>query len=58
MADILDIFNQDPFKAIALTESVQRNPYNPTGLGTLSLFDPNPIRTTSLAIEDATSPGA
>ena len=54
MADILDIFNQDPFKAIALTESVQRNPFNPTGLGTLNLFDPNPIRTTALAVEERT----
>ncbi|KWT89349.1 MULTISPECIES: major capsid protein [unclassified Variovorax] len=52
--DILDIFNQDPFKAIALTEAVQRNPYQPVGLGNLDLFDPDPIRTTALAIEERT----
>jgi hypothetical protein len=54
MADILDIFNQDPFKAIALTDAVQRNPYQPVGLGNLDLFDPNPIRTTALAVEERT----
>ena len=54
MADILDIFNQDPFKAIALTDAVQRNPYAPAGLGELNLFDPNPIRTSALAIEERT----
>jgi hypothetical protein len=50
--EILDIFNQDPFKAIALTDAVQRNPYQPVGLGQLNIFEPNPIRTTALAIEE------
>jgi hypothetical protein len=50
--EILDIFNQDPFKAIALTDAVQRNPYQPVGLGQLNIFDPNPIRTTALAVEE------
>lgn len=52
MADILDIFNQDAFKAIELTAGIQRNPYAPVGLGTLKLFTPNPIRTTALAVEE------
>lgn len=51
MADILDIFHGDPFKAVALTDAVQRNPFNPTGLGALNLFEPNPIRTKALAVE-------
>jgi hypothetical protein len=50
--EILDIFNQDPFKAIALTDAVQRNPYQPVGLGNLNIFEPNPIRTTALAVEE------
>ena len=54
MADILDIFNADPFKALALTEAVQRNPFQPMGLGTLDLFNPEPIRTTALAVEERT----
>lgn len=53
--EILDIFNQDPFSAIALTDAVQRNPFNPAGLGELNLFDPNPIRTTALAVEQRQS---
>lgn len=52
MADILDIFNGDPFSAIALTDAVQRNPFQPVGLGELNIFDPNPIRTKALAIEE------
>jgi hypothetical protein len=54
MADILDIFNQDAFKAIELTAGIQRNPFQPVGLGELKLFAPTPIRTTALAIEERT----
>ena len=52
MGDILDIFHSDPFSAIALTDAVQRNPYQPVGLGDLNIFDPNPIRTKALAVEE------
>jgi hypothetical protein len=52
MADILDIFHGDPFTAIALTDAVQRNPFQPVGLGQLNIFDPNPIRTKALAVEE------
>ena len=52
MGDILDIFHSDPFSAIALTDAVQRNPYQPVGLGELNIFDPNPIRTKALAVEE------
>ncbi len=52
MADILDIFHSDPFTAIALTDAVQRNPFQPVGLGNLDIFDPNPIRTKALAVEE------
>ena len=52
--EILDVFNQDPFKAIALTDAVQRNPFQPMGLGSLGIFDPNPIRTTAVSIEERT----
>ncbi|MEX3690817.1 major capsid protein [Paraburkholderia sp. BR14263] len=52
MAEILDIFHQDPFRAVALTDAVQRNPFQPVGLGELGIFDPNPIRTIDLAIEE------
>ncbi|MDR3438956.1 major capsid protein [Telmatospirillum sp.] len=47
----LDVFHQDPFSTIQLTTAVERNPYQPTGLGELNLFEPDPIRTTALAVE-------
>ena len=54
-ATILDLFLQhDAFTAIALTEAVQRNPYQPSGLGSLNLFDPDPIRTTAVSVEERT----
>ena len=52
MGDILDIFHGDAFTSIALTDAVQRNPYQPVGLGNLNIFDPNPIRTKALAVEE------
>lgn len=52
--EILDIFNSDPFKAIALTDYVQRNPYQPSGLGDMGIFTPNPIRTTAVSVEERT----
>ncbi|MBC8722129.1 major capsid protein [Paraburkholderia sp. 31.1] len=52
--EILDVFHQDPFTAIALSDAVQRNPYQPVGLGELGVFDPNPIRTKALAVEERT----
>lgn len=47
----LDVFHQDIFSEIALTTAVEKYPYLPTGLGELALFNPNPIRTTALAVE-------
>lgn len=52
--EILDVFHQDPFTAIALTDAVQRNPFQPVGLGALGVFDPEPIRTKALAVEERT----
>lgn len=52
MAEILDLFHSDAFTAITLTQGVQRNPYQPTGLGALNIFDPNPIRTTAVSVEE------
>lgn len=49
--DILDIFSGDAFSSVTLSDAVQRNPYLPQGLGAMNLFKPNPIRTTSVAIE-------
>lgn len=47
----LNIFNQDAFSTIQLTEAVEKHPYQPTGLGELNIFTPDPVRTTALAVE-------
>ncbi|NWA24051.1 major capsid protein [Pseudomonas gingeri] len=47
----LDVFNQDIFSTISLTTAVEKFPFKPTGIGDLELFEPNPIRTTTLAVE-------
>src|SRR5258708_4847201 len=49
---MLDIFNADPFSAMELTSFVDRHPFNPSGIGSLGLFTPLPIRTTALAVEE------
>jgi hypothetical protein len=52
--EIIDIFNGDAFSALTLTQGVQRNPYQPGALGRLNIFDPNPIRTTAVSVEERT----
>jgi predicted nucleic acid-binding Zn ribbon protein len=47
----IDVFHTDPFTLIEMTAAVERNPFRPTGIGELDLFDPNPIRTNSLIVE-------
>jgi len=51
---IINIFRQDPFSEVALTSQVERIPHLPSMLGDLgeALFNPNPIRTTALAVEE------
>ncbi len=48
---ILDVFDSDAFTSVSLTAAVERNPYLPTGLSTLRIFQPKPIRTKALAVE-------
>jgi hypothetical protein len=52
--EIIDIFNGDAFSALTLSQGVQRNPYQPGALGQLKIFDPNPIRTTAVSVEERT----
>ncbi|MEO5337967.1 MAG: major capsid protein [Magnetospirillum sp. WYHS-4] len=47
----LDIFNNDAFSAVQLTGAVEKIPYRPQFLGSLGIFDPVPVRTTTIAIE-------
>lgn len=48
----MDIFKQDAFSMIQLTEALERIPYQPQYLGQLGIFEPDPIRTKALAVEE------
>lgn len=48
----LDIFHQDAFTALQLTAAVEKVPFQPGYLTGLNLFDPMPIRTKALAVEE------
>ncbi len=50
MAD-LDVFSGDAFSAVELTDALEEVPYQPQYLGSLNLFAPRPVRTTTIAIE-------
>lgn len=50
--NILDVFRSDAFTTMALTAGIEKRPYLPVGLGALKIFDPDPIRTTAVAIEE------
>jgi hypothetical protein len=51
MGTILNVFRNDAFSTVQMTTAVERNPYLPTGLGEMDLFEPNPIRTKAVAVE-------
>ncbi len=48
----LNVFTNDAFSAITLTNSIEKVPYLPTGLGKLDFFNMKPIRTKALFVED------
>jgi hypothetical protein len=48
----LNVFYQDPFSTIQLTKAIDKIPFQPTLLGDMGLFEPFPIRTTALMIEE------
>lgn len=47
----LDVFNQDAFSAISLTKAINDVPHLPQFLGSLGLFEVQPITTETLMIE-------
>ena len=47
----MDVFRQDAFSAISLTAAIQDVETVPGFLGTLGIFTPNPVRTTSVMVE-------
>lgn len=50
----LDIFNNDAFSVVSMTQAISRVPYQPAWLGSLGLFDnPDRVTTTTIALERA-----
>lgn len=47
----IDIFNQNAFGMVELSAAVQRAPYRPRLLGTMNLFAPRRVRTTTVSVE-------
>lgn len=48
----MDIFNQDAFSLISMTQAVDKLPYIPTFLRDLGIFRPVPVTTTDIMIEE------
>lgn len=49
---VMNVFRQDPFSGVALTDQVNKVPYVPQMLGQLGIFEDLPIRTTALEIDE------
>lgn len=47
----MNVFTQDAFSAISLTEAVRRSQTIPGLIGSLGLFTPKPVRTRTVAVE-------
>jgi hypothetical protein len=47
----LDIFNNDAFGTVELTEALELVPYKPQYLGSLNIFEQRPVTTETIAIE-------
>lgn len=48
----MDVFRQDAFSAFQLTSTIERIPYQPSLLGDMRIFRPEPIRTVALGVEE------
>jgi hypothetical protein len=47
----MDVFKQDAFSAVSLTEAVRKSQTIPGLIGSLGLFTPKPVRTRTVAVE-------
>jgi hypothetical protein len=52
MEPILDVFSNDAFNFVTLTDSINKLPFVPGRLGALGLFTEAPVPTTSIALEE------
>jgi len=49
---MLDVFNDNAFSCVSLTEAINKAPYKPSRLGELGLFEKRSITTTTAVIEE------
>lgn len=49
---MLDVFNQDAFSVVSLTDAILKAPYKPGRIGSLGLFRERGITTTTVVIEE------
>jgi hypothetical protein len=49
--NILDVFNEDPFSVVNLTDGINLLKFVPSRLGGMGLFTPSGVTTTSIAVE-------
>lgn len=47
----MNVFDQDAFSGVSLTQGIEKVPFTPGLLGALGIFDPRPIRTEAAAFE-------
>lgn len=50
MPELMDIFNNDAFRVVTMTQAVNLTPYVPDFLGSRGIFTPTPIRTIDAAV--------
>ena len=48
----MDVFDGDAFTAVELTDALERIPHKPQYLGNLGIFEPRPVRTETVAVEN------
>jgi hypothetical protein len=48
---ISNVFRSDAFSTVSLTRAVERNPFLPTGIGQLDIFEEVPIKTKAVAVQ-------
>lgn len=48
----MDVFNTDPFSLIALSSAIDRMPYKPGFLGTLGIFEPEPVNQSTIWVDE------
>ncbi len=48
----LDVFNGDAFQLTSLSSAIERTPYLPTFIGSLGIFAPEPVRQSSIWVDE------